>query len=81
MIKEISIAGYQGSNSIHTKSIKYFIDNIRNEFNVDYTMDITVNNEKASTLIEKTIDQKIDISYLLSSYYENILPEINFMAL
>ena len=64
MIKEISIAGYQGSNSIHTKSIKYFIDNIRNEFNVDYTMDITVNNEKASTLIEKTIDQKIDISYL-----------------
>ena len=81
MIKEISIAGYQGSNSIHTKSIKYFIDNIRNEFNVDYTMDITVNNEKASTLIEKTIDQKIDISYLLSSYYENILPEIKILDL
>ena len=81
MIKEILIAGYQGSNSVHTKSIQHFIDNISNEYNVNYIMDITVNNEKASSLIDKTINQSIDISYLLSSYYESIIPEIKILYL
>ena len=43
-------------------------------------MDITINNEKASSLIDKTINQSIDISYLLSSYYESIIPEIKILA-
>ena len=81
MIKEILIAGYQGSNSVHTKSIQHFIDNISNEYNVNYVMDITINNEKASSLIDKTINQIIDISYLLSSYYESIIPEIKILDL
>ena len=81
MIKEILIAGYQGSNSVHTKSIQHFIDNISNEYNVNYVMDITINNEKASSLIDKTINQSIDISYLLSSYYESIIPEIKILDL
>ena len=81
MIKEILIAGYQGTNSVHTKSIQHFIDNISNEYNVNYIMDITINNEKASSLIDKTINQSIDISYLLSSYYESIIPEIKIFDL
>ena len=81
MIKEILIAGYQGSNSVHTKSIQHFINNISNEYNVNYVMDITINNEKASSLIDKTINQSIDISYLLSSYYESIIPEIKILDL
>ena len=81
MIKEILIAGYQGSNSVHTKSIQHFINNISNEYNVNYVMDITINNEKASSLIDKTINQSIDISYLLSSYYESILPEVKILDL
>ena len=81
MNKEILIAGYQGSNSVHTKSIQHFIDNISNEYNVNYIMDITINNEKASSLIDKTINQSIDISYLLSSYYESIIPEIKILDL
>jgi TRAP-type transport system periplasmic protein len=81
LINQILIAGYQGPKSIHTKSIKYFIDNINNQFKVNYVMDITVNGEKASSLIDKTINKKIDISYLLSSYYESILPEVKILDL
>ena len=39
-------------------------------------MDVTNNGDKASSLIEKTQQQEIHISYLLSSYFDKILPEI-----
>ena len=81
MRKKILIGGYQGTDSIHTISIKHFNNKIREHFMVDFTMDITNNNEKASSLIEKTQKQEIHISYLLSSYFEKILPEIKILDL
>ena len=81
MKQNIIIGGYQGSVSLHTKSVEHFIDEINNDFIVDFVMDVTKNGEKASSLIEKTQQQEIHISYLLSSYFEKILPEIKILDL
>ncbi len=81
MKKNIIIAGYQGSSSLHTKSIEYFISEISNNFDIDFIMDVTTNGDKASSLIEKTQHEEIHVSYLLSSYFEKILPEIKILDL
>jgi len=44
-------------------------------------MDITNKGEKASSLIPKTQQEELHISYLLSSYFEKILPEIKILDL
>ena len=81
MKDKLIIGGYQGSNSLHTKSIEYFINEISGNFDIDFTMDITNKGEKASSLISKTQKGKLHISYLLSSYFEKILPEIKILDL
>jgi len=78
---KLIIGGYQGSNSLHTKSIEYFINDINGNFDIDFTMDITNKGEKASSLISKTQKEELHISYLLSSYFEKILPEIIILDL
>jgi len=81
-LKDKLIRGcYQGSNSLHTKSIEYFINDINGNFDIDFTMDITNKGEKASSLISKTQKEELHISYLLSSYFEKILPEIKILDL
>jgi TRAP-type C4-dicarboxylate transport system substrate-binding protein len=79
--ENLIIAGYQGSDSIHTKSVKYFIDELSSDFITDFIMDITNDGDKASSLIEKTQQGEIHASYLLSSYFEKILPEIQILDL
>jgi len=79
--QNIIIGGYQGSSSLHTKSIEYFISEISNNFVIDFIMDVTTNGDKASSLIEKTQHEEIHVSYLLSSYFEKILPEIKILDL
>ena len=81
MKDKLIIGGYQGSNSLHTKSIEYFINDINGNFDIDFTMDITNKGEKASSLISKTQKEELHISYLLSSYFEKILPEIKILDL
>lgn len=81
MKENIIIGGYQGSNSLHTKSVEYFINQISDDFTFNFIMDITNNGNKASSLIEKTQRQEIHISYLLSSYFDKILPEIKILDL
>ena len=81
MKENLIIAGYQGSGSIHTKSVEYFIDELSSEFITDFIMDITNDGDKASSLIEKTQQGEIHASYLLSSYFEKILPEIKILDL
>ena len=81
MKETLIIAGYQGSNSIHTKSVEYFIDELSRDFVTDFIMDVTNDGDKASSLIEKTQQGEIHASYLLSSYFEKILPEIQILDL
>ena len=81
MKQNIIIGGYQGSSSLHTKSVEYFISEISNNFVIDFVMDGTNNGDKASSLIEKTQHEEIHVSYLLSSYFEKILPEIKILDL
>ena len=81
MKENLIIAGYQGSGSIHTKSVEYFIDELSSDFITDFIMDITNHGDKASSLIEKTQQGEIHASYLLSSYFEKILPEIQILDL
>ena len=82
ILKEnLIIAGYQGSDSIHTKSVEYFIDELSSDFITNFIMDITNDGDKASSLIEKTQQGEIHASYLLSSYFEKILPEIQILDL
>ena len=81
MKENLIIAGYQGSDSIHTKSVEYFIDELSSDFITDFIMDITNDGDKASSLIEKTQLGEIHASYLLSSYFEKILPEIQILDL
>jgi len=79
--KIIKLAGYQGKQSIHTQAMSNFIKGINKSFNTDFVMDITLNNEMASSLIEKTINEEVHVSYLWSSYYEKIIPEIKLLDL
>ena len=81
MKQNVIIGGYQGSASLHTKSIEYFISEISNNFVIDFKMDVTTDGDKASSLIEKTQQGEIHVSYLLSSYFEEILPEIKILDL
>ena len=81
MKDKLIIGGYQGTKSLHTKSIEYFINEISGNFDIDFTMDITNKGEKASSLISKTQQEELHISYLLSSYFEKILPEIKILDL
>ena len=81
MKKELIFAGYQGPQSIHTQSANDFLKNINDKFNTTFIMDVTSNNDLASSLIDKTINKEIHSSYLLSSYYEKIIPEIKLLDL
>lgn len=81
MKKIIKLAGYQGKQSIHTQAMSNFIKGINKSFDTDFVMDITLNNEMASSLIEKTINEEVHVSYLWSSYYEKIIPEIKLLDL
>ena len=80
MKKIIKLAGYQGKQSIHTQAMSNFIKGINKSFDTDFVMDITLNNEMASSLIDKTINEEVHVSYLWSSYYEKIIPEIKLSA-
>ena len=79
--KELIFGGYQGPQSIHTQSANDFLKNINDKFNTTFIMDVTSNNDLASSLIDKTINKEIHSSYLLSSYYEKIIPEIKLLDL
>ena len=81
MKKVIKVAGYQGKGSVHTRSIDFFINKLSKIFNFEYEKDITLSGKKASSLIELTKDNDIQISYLWSSYYEKLIPEIQLLDL
>ena len=80
-MKKIIIGGYQGDGSVHTKSVRFFIKKIENFFDITFDQDITENGKKASSLIEMTMHNEIQMSYLWSSYYEKYLPEIKILDL
>ena len=79
--KSIRIAGYQGKGSVHTKSIYKFIDLINHNFLISFVEDITTHDQKASELIKQTQNGEIDITYLFSSYFTNLIPELSYLDL
>ena len=81
MKKIIKIAGYQGKESVHTSAANQFINLIENQFIVSFIQDITLHNHKASDLIKKTQINEINISYLFSSYFTNLIPELMYLDL
>ena len=81
MKKIIKIAGYQGKQSVHTSAANQFINLIENQFIVSFIQDITLHNHKASDLIKKTQINEINISYLFSSYFTNLIPELMYLDL
>ena len=40
--QNIIIGGYQGSASLHTKSVEYFISEISSNFVIDFVMDLSL---------------------------------------
>ena len=40
-MKKLKIAGYQGDGSVHTRSVKFFINKVANYFNISFDQDIT----------------------------------------
>ena len=81
MKKVIKVAGYQGEASVHTRSMDFFINELSKTFDFEYEKDITLLGKKASSLIDMTRNNDIQISYLWSSYYEKLLPEIQLLDL
>ena len=81
MKKVIKVAGYQGDASVHTRSMDFFINKLSKTFDFEYEKDITLSGKKASSLIEMTRNNNIQVSYLWSSYYEKLLPEIQLLDL
>ena len=81
MKKVIKVAGYQGDSSVHTRSMDFFINILSKTFDFEYEKDITLSGKKASSLIEMTRNNDIQVSYLWSSYYEKLLPEIQLLDL
>ena len=81
MKKVIKVAGYQGEASVHTRSMNFFINKLSKIFDFEYEKDITLLGKKASSLIDMTRNNDIQVSYLWSSYYEKLLPEIQLLDL
>ena len=81
MMKKIKIAGYQGKESVHTKAINEFISLINQKFSVSFIEDITSHNKKASELINQTQNGEIDVTYLFSSYFTDLIPELMYLDL
>ena len=48
-MKKLKIAGYQGDGSVHTRSVKFFIDKVSNYFDILFEQDIT---EKGFKLLQ-----------------------------
>ena len=61
MKENLIIAGYQGSGSIHTKSVEHFINEISFDFITDFIIDVTNDGDKASSIIEKTQQGEIHV--------------------
>ena len=80
-MKKLKIAGYQGDGSVHTRSVKFFIDKVSDYFDISFEQDITEEGQKASSLIEMSMNNEIQMSYLWSSYYEKYIPEIKLLDL
>ena len=80
-MKKLKIAGYQGDGSVHTRSVKFFIDKVSDYFDISFDQDITEKGQKAASLIEMTMNNEIQMSYLWSSYYEKYIPEIKLLDL
>ena len=80
-MKKLKIAGYQGDGSVHTRSVKFFIDKVSDYFDVSFEQDITDKGQKAASLIEMSMNNEIQMSYLWSSYYEKYIPEIKLLDL
>ena len=80
-MKKIKIAGYQGKESVHTKAINEFISLINQKFSVSFIEDITSYNKKASELINQTQNGEIDVTYLFSSYFTDLIPELMYLDL
>ena len=80
-MKKLKIAGYQGDGSVHTRSVKFFIDKVSGYFDISFEQDITEEGQKASSLIEMSMNNEIQMSYLWSSYYEKYIPEIKLLDL
>ena len=81
MIKKIKIAGYQGKESVHTQTVNEFIRLINHKFSISFVEDITNYNQKASELIKQTQNGEIDVSYLFSSYFTHLIPELMYLDL
>ena len=81
MIKNIKIAGYQGKESVHTQTVNEFIRLINHKFSISFVEDITNHNQKASELIKQTQNGEIDVSYLFSSYFTHLIPELMYLDL
>ena len=80
-MKKLKIAGYQGDGSVHTRSVKFFIDQVSDYFDISFEQDITEKGQKAAYLIEMSMNNEIQMSYLWSSYYEKYIPEIKLLDL
>ena len=80
-MKKLKIAGYQGDGSVHTRSVKFFIDKVSDFFDISFEQDITEKGQKAASLIEMSMNNEIQMSYLWSSYYEKYIPEIKLLDL
>ena len=80
-MKKLKIAGYQGDGSVHTRSVKFFIDKVSDYFDISFEQDITEKGQKAASLIEMSMNNEIQMSYLWSSYYEKYIPEIKLLDL
>ena len=80
-MKKLNNAGYQGDGSVHTRSVKFFIDKMSDYFDISFDKDITEKGQKAASLIEMTMNNEIQMSYLWSSYYEKYIPEIKLLDL
>ena len=80
-MKKLKISGYQGERSVHTRSVKFFIDKVSDYFDISFDQDITEKGQKAASLIDMTMKNEIQMSYLWSSYYEKFIPEIKLLDL
>ena len=58
-MKKLKIAGYQGDGSVHTRSVKFFIDKVSDYFDISFDQDITEKGQKAASLIEMTMNNEI----------------------
>lgn len=80
----LTLAGYQGARSVHTRALRIlagWLADLSTEFDVSHVPDVTVEGRSARSLLDEVEHQPGLVAYMASSYLTARVPELAVLDL